>query len=592
MNAYKQLSTSCLLLCFVACQSESKSPAVAAPEVTPAPSPAPAVASFMIDDGGYVTSGSFHGYAWTWAAEGAVINPTDFSTVVAGGQLCASGLLPVDPTYNHVAQLGFDVNQAQQGPDSVSSTMAPSGNGIRVRVTNRGKSPLRVTLSGANGETDPNDWWCAALPTESAVIPWSAFNTACWDGSGTAYAGQPLRVLGILVPSSAGSATSFDFCLDELADSTTNEAAPETIDQFIERTIHSVGMPGVQTAVVKNGQLVWAKSYGMAVTAPFAEKPMTNDTVLELASISKELVAIAFMQQVEAGSLGLDDDVSQSLPWQLRNPNFPDLPITWRMILSHTAGLNDDARAFDDFVLGMDSPIALADFLRDVYSSTGRYYGEGTFLAQAPGASYRYSVFAMALAAYAVELKALQPFSEYVSARILQPLGMASSGYFLRDFPTDVLAVGYTCDPSAAGFACVPAGDPLASVLEQQHSVPYYPTVLLRAPAAQYTKLMAMMMNGGKAGDVPILTPASITQLLTPVIDRSSGGRQGLAFFSTDATGSIWGHSGVDQGVASAAFFDPTSGIGAIAVGNAQNSAQTNTNEMTQIVNRLLSELR
>ncbi|MEI9950146.1 MAG: hypothetical protein WDO74_14520 [Pseudomonadota bacterium] len=236
MNAHEHFRFSFLLLCLVACQSESNAPSVIVPEG--------AVAPFAIDDGGYVRSGRIHGYARTWGSDGTLITPAEFLTVVAGSQLCAAGTLPADPTYRRVAQLGFKVNQEQQGPDTLANTIALSGNGIRVSVTNRGKSPLRVALSGANAESDGHDWWCAALPSDSAVIPWSAFNSACWDGSGAPYAGQPLREVAIVVPSSQGLPVSFDFCLDDLADASATDATPETIDQFIKRTIAHARMPG------------------------------------------------------------------------------------------------------------------------------------------------------------------------------------------------------------------------------------------------------------------------------------------------------------------------------------------------------------
>src|SRR6185369_15573348 len=74
---------------------------------------------------------------------------------------------------------------------------------------------LRVQVQGPNGATDANDRWCAPLFGSGGFIPWDAFNTKCWDGSGTKYAGQPLTAAMILVPGST-AAVPFDFCLDDL----------------------------------------------------------------------------------------------------------------------------------------------------------------------------------------------------------------------------------------------------------------------------------------------------------------------------------------------------------------------------------------
>ena len=69
----------------------------------------------------------------------------------------------------------------------------------------------------------------------------------------------------------------------------------------------------------------------------------TADDPVRVASVSKLVVALGVMRLVESGKLDLDRDVSAYLGWTLRNPNFPDVPVTLRMLLSHTSGLRDDA---------------------------------------------------------------------------------------------------------------------------------------------------------------------------------------------------------------------------------------------------------
>ncbi len=367
------------------------------------------------------------------------------------------------------------------------------------------------------------------------------------------------------------------------------------LDLFIEGVTGNVGMPGVQTAVIKDGRVVWAKSYGMAVIAPLPDRPMTNDTISEFAQISNEVIAVAFMQQVEAGAFGLDDDINAALPWSIRNPSYPDDPITWRMIFSHTASFNNVTASIDGpIVYGMDSPVALGDFLRNVYSPTGQYYGTYTFRSTRPGQTYWVSQLAPGLAAYAIELKVNQPFYTYVKEHIFDPLDMQSTSYFMRDLPTDLLAVGYTCYPRGDGFGCDPLGTPGGTSLEQQNSFPYYPVSLLRTSAVQYLKFMAMIMNGGSAGSTSILSAAGVEQLLTPLPMQTDDGRQqGLYFRSVPGYegpggSAAWGNGAQLSGVSAAAFFDRSAGVGAIAVGNSTG----NGDRMTQIVSRLLSEFR
>lgn len=70
---------------------------------------------------------------------------------------------------------------------------------------------------------------------------------------------------------------------------------------------------------------------------------VTTGDPVRVASISKLIVAIGVMRLVEGGQLELDRDVSDYIGWSLRNPAFPDVPITLRQLLAHTSSLRDGA---------------------------------------------------------------------------------------------------------------------------------------------------------------------------------------------------------------------------------------------------------
>lgn len=70
---------------------------------------------------------------------------------------------------------------------------------------------------------------------------------------------------------------------------------------------------------------------------------VTADDPVRIASISKLVTALGVMRLVDAGRLELDRDVSDYLGWPLRNPAFPDRPITLRLLLSHQSSLTDGA---------------------------------------------------------------------------------------------------------------------------------------------------------------------------------------------------------------------------------------------------------
>jgi hypothetical protein len=173
---------------------------------------------WRVEDGGYVTTGSWHGYAWTAALTGSSITPAGFSTVPAGSPLCASGSVAPQADYGGWAMLGVNLNQAQSA-NAPANTVVPTGTGVTVSVSNPGGSALRVQISGPTGETDANDRWCATISGSGDFsLPWSKFNTRCWDSAGTAYSGQPLQAIAILVPGSNTAAVPFNFCLTSITE--------------------------------------------------------------------------------------------------------------------------------------------------------------------------------------------------------------------------------------------------------------------------------------------------------------------------------------------------------------------------------------
>jgi hypothetical protein len=89
-------------------------------------------------------------------------------------------------------------------------TVTPTGTGLTVTVSaSTGALPVRVQLTGT-GAT----FWCYTLTGASPVtIPYAMFNTACWDGSGTAYAKQPITSIELVVPGGMNAASGVSVAL-------------------------------------------------------------------------------------------------------------------------------------------------------------------------------------------------------------------------------------------------------------------------------------------------------------------------------------------------------------------------------------------
>jgi CubicO group peptidase (beta-lactamase class C family) len=94
-----------------------------------------------------------------------------------------------------------------------------------------------------------------------------------------------------------------------------------------------------------NGEIA---SFADGFADPRTRRPVTPDDPVRVASISKMVTTIGVMKLVDAGKLDLTSDVSRWLGWSLRNPSFPDRPITLRMLLSHTSSVREHD---DDYVI-------------------------------------------------------------------------------------------------------------------------------------------------------------------------------------------------------------------------------------------------
>ncbi|TRX60688.1 beta-lactamase family protein [Fulvivirga sp. M361] len=107
----------------------------------------------------------------------------------------------------------------------------------------------------------------------------------------------------------------------------------------IEERMRELGIPGVSIAVINEGQIEWAKGYGMADSSE--NRPVTTETMFLAGSISKPVAALRAHQLAEEGVIHLDSNVNNYLSsWKLPENEFTEKEkVTTRRILNHTAGL-------------------------------------------------------------------------------------------------------------------------------------------------------------------------------------------------------------------------------------------------------------
>ncbi|HRN57913.1 MAG TPA: serine hydrolase domain-containing protein, partial [Agriterribacter sp.] len=138
---------------------------------------------------------------------------------------------------------------------------------------------------------------------------------------------------------------------------------PESFSQHrrtrleIKKLMQEYNAVGLSVAVVKNSRMVYTRAFGLKNIAQ--QQPLNPADIFRIASISKSFSATAIMQLAEAGKLSLSDDVSSLVGFTVRNPAYPDIIITLRMLLSHTSSIND-SRGY--FKLDVINPAADPDY--------------------------------------------------------------------------------------------------------------------------------------------------------------------------------------------------------------------------------------
>ncbi|HAP60366.1 MAG TPA: serine hydrolase, partial [Cytophagales bacterium] len=188
----------------------------------------------------------------------------------------------------------------------------------------------------------------------------------------------------------------------------------------IEDRLRELRIPGVSIAVLKDGEIAWARGYGMADSAE--NRPVTTETLFQAGSISKPMAALRAHQLVEQGMIHLDSNVNQYLTsWHVPDNEFTaNEKVTIRRILNHTAGLT--VWGFPGYPRGDTIPTVpeILDGLGNTDSV--RVYKE-------PGGGWQYSGGGYTIMQLMITDLEKRTFPEIMKTEVLTPLGMERSTY-------------------------------------------------------------------------------------------------------------------------------------------------------------------
>jgi CubicO group peptidase (beta-lactamase class C family) len=328
------------------------------------------------------------------------------------------------------------------------------------------------------------------------------------------------------------------------------------IDRFLkERYIESGKIPNAHVVVARRGEVVHSSVMGLADVE--RKKPLKDDTIFRIYSMTKPVTSVAFMMLVEEGLVALDDPVHKHIPewrdlgvykagtgpFQTTRPSRPMLVVD---LMRHTSGLtygfqqrtNVDA-AYRQSKLGEIEKHGTLDTMVEALSKLPLEFS--------PGDAWNYSVSTDILG-YLIGKIAKQPFEEFLRKRIFEPLGMIDTDF---QVPADKAERLAACYQAAPGGKMVLQDDPAKSPFL---SVPSFISGGggLVSTAKDYLQFAKMLAGGGSLGKVQIISPKTL-QLMTS--NHLPGGKDiatmSISLFS-EAT-----YAGVGFGLGFAVTTDP-----------------------------------
>jgi CubicO group peptidase (beta-lactamase class C family) len=319
------------------------------------------------------------------------------------------------------------------------------------------------------------------------------------------------------------------------AQTTTVEAK---IDSYLAEKISAAGVPGLAVAVVRDGDVVFSRAYGVGKLG--TDERLTPEHIFHFASVSKPFVATAIVQLAEKGKLGLDDPVAKHLPYfRLADDRYSD--ITIRQMLNHTAGMPDvkdyewDEPQFDDG--------AAERYVRSMSTEE---------LLWAPGSGWKYSNMAFDALGDLIAKVSGVSFEEYMRINILEPIGMVNSSFMYPEIDVSLRTTGH-------------AGKPAKVSAVYPYNRRHAPSSTLNSSVAEMTRWMLVNLNRGELDGRRILREESYDLLWTSTTDHTIG----LSWFIHEEPG-IWevSHGGSDLGFRSYIMLSPNDGIGIVMASN------------------------
>ena len=264
------------------------------------------------------------------------------------------------------------------------------------------------------------------------------------------------------------------------------------LNALAQSELKAINAPGATIAIVKGDRIVFQQGIGVANIE--TGQTMTPDMLFRVGSVTKMYTTAALVSFAEEGKIRLADPIGK----YAAGINGKLARVTAHQLMSHTAGLRDDAPAF-----GAHDETALA--------TTVKSWGEDYAFIE-PGRIMSYSNPGLTLAGYVLEQVAKKPYAEVIDERLFKPLGMTRSTFR----PTVAMTWPFTQGHTAAGM------NPPTIVRPFADNAGYWPAGFLFSSAPELARFTIAFMNDGIIEGRSVFKPSAISTLSTGYADVPS----------------------------------------------------------------------
>lgn len=324
---------------------------------------------------------------------------------------------------------------------------------------------------------------------------------------------------------------------------------------------------GFGVALVNDKEILYQNGFGIA-NIETGEK-YTENSIQNIASVSKTFIGLAVLKAQELGKIKLDDPINKYLPYTIENPMYKGVPITIRQLVTHTSSIADNEeylhRAWllydtinleknlkiDIGVCKFSAPstaVPMEAFLKNVLMVTGKWYRKDAFTDKKPGAIFSYSNVGATLAALVLEKATGEKFDAFTEKYIIQPLKMESTGWGIKNIDLKKHSQLFSDKKTPYPFyTCVT-----------------YPDGSIITSSSDMSKYIFELMKGF-AGKGSILSKESYKEYFTPQLKQENFTDRDTNRYSDEYNTGInmgfssagnFGHYGGDPGISSSIWFN------------------------------------